>query len=35
MQNFITTLMLFSQTLNPQPLAEHLAKVLEKTKKHT
>jgi hypothetical protein len=35
MQNFISTLILFSQTLDPQPLADHLAKILEKTKKHT
>jgi len=35
MQNFITTLLVFSQTLNPQPLADHLTKMLKKTKKHT
>lgn len=35
MQNFIATLIIFSQTLDPQPLADHLAKVMEKTKKHT
>jgi hypothetical protein len=32
--NLITTLTLFTKYLNPQPLADHLAKIIGSTKKH-
>lgn len=35
MANFIPTLTLFNKYLDPQPLADHLAKILETTKRHS
>lgn len=35
MSNLVTTLTLFAKYLDPQPLAEALAKVIGNTKKHT
>jgi hypothetical protein len=33
--NFLTTVTLFSKYLNPQPLAEHLAKLINQSKNHS
>jgi hypothetical protein len=33
--NFLTTLTLFSKYLNPQPLADHLAKLISQSKNHS